>query len=185
MEYYSCPTCGTHNEDYVKYCKRCGAWLVGDAKKVVAKKHRGLINTLSTLFFLVIVIGAVAFFLKPEWSDSPSSKNEIVFGDTDIGGQYKVSQLAINFPSGKTPSVAAEFTSKVATKLPLNIKAVFFDGEGKRVGIATTRIGHQLSANSTTTIVFEIEDGSDLKRASNVRIEITSESPLEVLEGLL
>lgn len=185
MEYYSCHTCGTHNEDYVKYCKRCGAWLVGDAKKVVVKKNKAIKNIVSTLFFLVVVVGALVFFFKPGSLGSHTSTNEIVFEDIEISNQFKISQFVISDPSSNSPTIAAELHSMIDTKLPLSIQAVFFDGNGNRVGIATTRIGHQLLANSTTTILFDIEDGNELKRTANVRIEIVNESPMETLERLL
>lgn len=72
MEYYVCPSCKTENEDYVKYCKKCGTWLLSEsfpAKKVSRKKSR------FGLWIVVIIIALIGFGIYGTLSDTPNTEN--------------------------------------------------------------------------------------------------------------
>jgi hypothetical protein len=69
LDYYVCPICKTENEDYVKYCKRCGTWLLNEsfpARKVV-KKRNSVGKILQRGLFIIIgviaLIGVIGQFL--------------------------------------------------------------------------------------------------------------------------
>jgi hypothetical protein len=64
VDYFECPVCKTENEDYVKYCKRCGHWLLSDsfpAKKV--RRRSGGAKAIRVLRNLLVGIAGAAILL--------------------------------------------------------------------------------------------------------------------------
>ncbi|MNC05556.1 hypothetical protein D3C75_530440 [compost metagenome] len=77
------PVCKTENEDYVKYCKRCGNWLLSDkypAKKIKrasggTKVLKALRNVLSIISIaaVILVVGSLVYTKMEEKTSSPVS----------------------------------------------------------------------------------------------------------------
>jgi hypothetical protein len=65
VKYYECPTCKTENEEYVKYCKKCGAWLLSDTfpAKLVSRKKKS--STLKIVLWSVggSILGVISLFI--------------------------------------------------------------------------------------------------------------------------
>lgn len=176
MDIYICPMCKQENGEHQKYCLNCGTWLL-DPNFPAKKKEN--IQTKTTkrgfgIVALLVIIGVIWFGLK-----NGASANKIVFGDVQIGDQYTISQLVVNISRS---SISADFTAHKTTDAPLEIAAVFYDGNGTRLGRASALIGQQLSAGQTTTINLDLDEPANLSAAKNVRIEVTPLSPLMMIE---
>ncbi|RKN86729.1 zinc ribbon domain-containing protein [Paenibacillus ginsengarvi] len=171
---YICPSCKAKNSESQKYCISCGTWLLSSAfpaQKVMKEKKR------SSKFIIPIIVVVLVLIGSSQYSNSAK------FNEMSIEDQYKVSQLVVERPIFKGPSATADFTALTDTNTPLEVAAVFYDGSGNRLGKATSLIGSQLVKGQTTTLSFQFEGATPkLSNLANVRIEVTSLTPLMLLE---
>lgn len=79
VDYYVCPTCKTKNEDYVKYCKRCGTWLLSEtfpAKKVSKKKGTRFGYWLLGVIAALIIFGIYGMLPDAPAADIPATGSQ-------------------------------------------------------------------------------------------------------------
>lgn len=176
MDYYVCPSCKTENEDYVKYCKKCGTWLLSEsfpAKKVskFQKKKSRFGILLSIVIIALIGFGAYSVYAPPD----------VKFSRMELGDQYTVSEFVLKRPIIGNPTVIADVTFKDTMDNPVDIVAVFYDDDERRVAVASTSIIRQIYKGETTTVKLKFDDGSSVKNIAKVRVEINPISPLETL----
>lgn len=183
--YYVCPTCQTRNEEHKSYCDKCGAWLLSTAypAKRIDTKKRAAKNVLGGgSIVALIVIGAVFYFGMTEQGGGiiPAvSTGTYSFGEMKIGEQYTITQFVVD---PKRPSATADLTAVSESRDPIEIKAVFYDDDDNRVGLASTIITNSMPAGYTTTISLNFEEATGLDKLSQVRIEVNPLSPLMLLD---
>jgi len=176
LDYYVCPSCKTENEDYVKYCKRCGTWLLSEtfpAKKVSKISKKSSRFGLGVFVLIIVLIGFGVY--------GTYGKSDLRFEKMDLGDKYTVSEFVVKRPLFGSPSVAADVTFNDELKNPVDVVAVFYDDSDRRVAVASASIIRQIHKGETTTINLKFDEGSSVKDVSKVRIEINPISPLEAL----
>lgn len=98
MDYYVCPVCKTENEDYVKYCKRCGHWLLSDsfpAKKV--RRGGGGTKALKVIRNVIFgVVGAAVLLVVASmvYTSNADKKSAPVAGKQQVQSGYSRSAPA-------------------------------------------------------------------------------------------
>ena len=130
----------------------------------------------------LIVIGAVFYFGMTEQGGGiiPAvSTGTYSFGEMKIGEQYTITQFVVD---PKRPSATADLTAVSESRDPIEIKAVFYDDDDNRVGLASTIITNSMPAGYTTTISLNFEEATGLDKLSQVRIEVNPLSPLMLLD---
>lgn len=182
MEYYECPACKTANEDYIKYCKKCGVWLLSEtfpAKKIVkqsaGKKILKIIGGMVLAF--VGVIGLLVYLGK-------GSAGMVTFDDMSLGDNYTISQFIVS-KSMNQLTATADVTVLKDMEHPLNIVAVFYDSDDKRLIKATSNIAHRMLSNQTTTIDFAFDQYVDIRQIASVRVEVIPISPMETIDKFI
>lgn len=118
MDYYICPSCKTENEEYIKYCKKCGTWLLSDtfpAKKVRRKKKSivwkviGFVIGIPVTLFIILIVVALIFGDKVE---TVNNKPE----DT----KASVSQSKAGLSRSTPAALGEEVTGKINQFIILN-----------------------------------------------------------------
>lgn len=175
VEYYVCPSCKTENEDYVKYCKKCGTWLLSEsfpAKKVIKAPKKSRFGLMLTVVIAALIgFGAYTVYAPPD----------VTFSKMELGDKYTVSEFVLKRPIIGSPSVVADITFNDNLNNPVDIVAVFYDEADRRVAVASTSIIRQIYEGETTTVKLKFDEGSSVKEVAKVRIEINPISPLETL----
>lgn len=168
LDFYECPTCGTENEDYVKYCKKCGTWLVANAKKVIRETNKKASKVLTAIVLVLVIVGGVTYYSK---------SSNITFPEMDVGTDYTVSQFVIQKSMLKSPTAMADILVHDDMKFPLDINAIFYDERDRRIARATSSILHQMKRGQTTTVKFTFDEGYSFANVASVRIEIIPNIP--------
>jgi hypothetical protein len=169
-----CARCDTANEPERTICKRCLVQLDGTAVKPSGKVGSFFKRLFQGVLVIVLILIAFAVF--------GGKSGEVKFESVKLGDQFTVSQLVVKTPVTGSPSAAADFTSHVETKNPLEVSLAFYDSSGGRIGKASSMIGSKLTKDQTTTVAFTFEEVPQSKTISSVRLEVVEMSPAMMIE---
>ena len=130
----------------------------------------------SVIIALLVIAAGIYFGL---FYDTPV---DLKFDDIEIENKYTISQLVVERPLLRSPKATADITIHTKMDSWLDVVTVFYDSDGDRVGRAVAEIKHHVSVGQTTTVPLNFDDGSRLRNAASVRVEVIPISPLELLE---
>lgn len=190
---YVCPICKAKNEEENKWCSKCGTWLLSERFPAIKHKSKRSISRGSKPLlglFIIIGLATLGFWASGGFSQGVLTgfsgihkSNKLTFNDFQVG-DFKLSQIVVRSPTDNNTSMLADLTNTTDLQKPgiYEVAASFYDGAGTRIGKAAALVTDPIEAGATRTITFDFEDREeDLSRATNIRVEISTLSPLELL----
>lgn len=179
MDIYICPMCKQENGEHQKYCLNCGKWLLDPTFPAIKKEKRKKKsrNYFGAIMLILAAIGAYWFLSNGGTLAVPVSK---MYYDPIENEYFRFSQLEIT--NSSVSSIPVDFEVKKDFDHPIEVVAVFYDGEGNRIARASTIITRKLTSGYETTLVLKLDNPANLMKSRSLRMETNPLAPFELLE---